>query len=142
MKIENQSLQEKTDKLNAEIKKYEQIDNSHRKELEHQEKDLARLQQENEQERKKFFELRSGIDLDNEKIMQYESNTNGALSSVHSGDYQMVFLVNPTKIEQILEITGNSLIMPRKSTYFHPKIVSGLVFNKIDPYETVYTPRQ
>jgi uncharacterized protein (DUF1015 family) len=53
----------------------------------------------------------------------------------------MVFLVNPTKIEQILEITGNSLIMPRKSTYFHPKIVSGLVFNKIDPYETVYTPR-
>ncbi|MBW1674951.1 MAG: DUF1015 family protein, partial [Deltaproteobacteria bacterium] len=81
-------------------------------------------------------------DLDNEKIMQYESNTNGALSSVHSGDYQMVFLVNPTKIEQILEITGNSLIMPRKSTYFHPKILSGLVFNKIDPYETVYTPRQ
>jgi len=80
-------------------------------------------------------------ELDNEKIIQYESNTNGALTSVHSGDYQMVFLVNPTKIEQILEITGNSLIMPRKSTYFHPKIVSGLVFNKIDPYETVYTPR-
>ena len=46
------------------------------------------------------------------------------------------------KIEQLLEITGNSLIMPRKSTYFHPKILSGLVFNKIDPYETVYTPRQ
>lgn len=81
-------------------------------------------------------------DLDNEKIIQYESNTNVALSSVHSGNYQMVFLVNPTKIEQILEITGNSLIMPRKSTYFHPKILSGLVFNKIDPYETVYTPKQ
>ena len=81
-------------------------------------------------------------ELDNEKIIQYESNTNGALTSVHSGNYQMVFLVNPTKIEQILEITGNSLIMPRKSTYFYPKIVSGLVFNKIDPYETVYTHRQ
>jgi uncharacterized protein (DUF1015 family) len=80
-------------------------------------------------------------DLDNEKIIQYESNTNAALSSVRSGDYQMAFLMNPTKIEQILEVTGNSLIMPRKSTYFHPKIVSGLVFNKIDPYETVYTPR-
>jgi len=81
-------------------------------------------------------------DLDNEKIIQYQSNTNRALASVHSGDYQMVFLVNPTKIKQILEITGNSLIMPRKSTYFHPKVVSGLVFNKIDPYETVHTPRQ
>ena len=81
-------------------------------------------------------------DLDNEKIIQYESNTNGALSLVHSGDYQMVFLMNPTKIEQILEITGNFLIMPRKSTYFHPKVVSGLVFNKIDPYEAAYSPKQ
>ena len=79
-------------------------------------------------------------DLDNEKIIQYESNTNVALSSVHSGNYQMVFLVNPTKIEQIMEITGDSLIMPRKSTYFHPKVLSGLVFNKIDPYEIVETP--
>jgi len=76
-----------------------------------------------------------------EKIIQYESNTNGALSLVHSGDYQMVFLMNPTKIEQILEITGNFLIMPRKSTYFHPKVVSGLVFNKIDPYEAAYSPK-
>jgi uncharacterized protein (DUF1015 family) len=81
-------------------------------------------------------------ELDNEKIIQYKSNTNEALSSVHSGEYQMVFLVNPTKIEQILEITGNSLIMPRKSTYFHPKILSGLVFNKIDPYETIQIPKQ
>ncbi|TET93579.1 MAG: DUF1015 domain-containing protein [Desulfobacteraceae bacterium] len=81
-------------------------------------------------------------DLDNEKIIQYESNTNGALSSVHSGDYQMVFLVNPPKIEQMVEVTGNSLLMPRKSTYFHPKILSGLVFNKIDPYETIQIPGQ
>ncbi len=76
-------------------------------------------------------------DLDDEKIIHYESNTNRALSSVLSGESQMVFLVNPTKIEQILEVTGNSLLMPRKSTYFYPKIISGLVFNKIDPRETI-----
>ena len=76
-------------------------------------------------------------DLDDEKIIHYESNTNSALSSVLSGESQMVFLVNPTKIEQILEVTGNSLLMPRKSTYFYPKIISGLVFNKIDPQETI-----
>jgi uncharacterized protein (DUF1015 family) len=73
--------------------------------------------------------------LDDEKIIRYESNTISALSSVLSGESQMVFLVNPTKIEQILEVTGNSLLMPRKSTYFYPKIISGLVFNKIDPRE-------
>jgi len=81
-------------------------------------------------------------DLDNEKIIQYESNTNGALSLVFSGEYQMVFLLNPTKMEQMVEVTGNSLLMPRKSTYFYPKILSGLVFNEIDPYETIQASGQ
>jgi len=76
-------------------------------------------------------------DLDDETIIHYESSTNSALSSVLRGDFQMVFLVNPTKIEQILEVTGTSLLMPRKSTYFYPKIISGLLFNKIDPRETI-----
>jgi uncharacterized protein (DUF1015 family) len=81
-------------------------------------------------------------DLDDEKIIQYESNTGVALSSVLSGVYQMVFLLNPTKIEQIMEVTGNSLLMPRKSTYFYPKILTGLVFNKIDPHEIIQIPGQ
>jgi uncharacterized protein (DUF1015 family) len=76
-------------------------------------------------------------DLDDEKIIHYESNTISALSLVLSGEYQMAFLVNPTKIEQILEVTGNCLLMPRKSTYFYPKIISGLVFNTIDPQEEI-----
>ncbi|UCG66003.1 MAG: DUF1015 family protein, partial [Deltaproteobacteria bacterium] len=65
-----------------------------------------------------------------------------ALSSVLSGAYQMVFLVNHTKIEQIMEVTGNFLLMPRKSTYFYPKILTGLVFNKIDPHEIIQIPGQ
>jgi uncharacterized protein (DUF1015 family) len=79
-------------------------------------------------------------DLDNERIIQYESNTGRVLSMILSGEYQMAFLVNPTKIEQVLEVTGNSLLMPRKSTYFYPKIASGLVFNKLDPRETIHVP--
>jgi uncharacterized protein (DUF1015 family) len=75
--------------------------------------------------------------LDDEKTIHYESNTISALSSVLSGESQMVFLLNPARIDQILEVTGNSLLMPRKSTYFYPKIISGLVFNKIDPREAI-----
>ena len=92
-----------------------------------------------------IFQRTLGIkrdDLDDERIIQYESDTGRALSSVLSGDYQMVFLVNPTKIGQILEVTGNSLLMPRKSTCFHPKILTGLVFNKIDPHEMIQIPGQ
>jgi uncharacterized protein (DUF1015 family) len=80
-------------------------------------------------------------DLDNESIIKYESSANDALSLVFSGDCRMAFLVNPTKIEQVVEITGNSLLMPRKSTYFYPKILTGLVLNKIDPYEKIMTIR-
>lgn len=76
-------------------------------------------------------------DMDNEQNFHYQSNMNKAIASINSKDNQMAFLLNPTKIDQVKEIAGNSLIMPRKSTYFYPKVLSGLVFNKIDPYESI-----
>ncbi len=92
-----------------------------------------------------IFQRTLGIkreDLDDERIIQYESNTGAALSSVLSGDNQIVFLVNPTRMEQVMEVTGNSLLMPRKSTYFYPKILTGLVLNKINPKEEIQVPGQ
>jgi uncharacterized protein (DUF1015 family) len=76
-------------------------------------------------------------DMDNEEIFHYESDMGKALSLVDTGVYQMVFLLNPTKIEHVKEVASNSLVMPRKSTYFYPKILTGLVFNKIDPHEFI-----
>ncbi len=79
-------------------------------------------------------------DLDNTSIFHYTTDIGRAIDQVRSGKYQMAFLLNPTKIEAIKEITLNSLIMPRKSTYFYPKILTGLVFNKVDPNETIQLP--
>lgn len=79
-------------------------------------------------------------DLDNDEIFHYESSISKATSLVDSGDYKMAFLLNPTKIDQVREIAANRLIMPRKSTYFYPKIITGLVFNKINPYEVIPVP--
>ena len=76
-------------------------------------------------------------DLDNEEIFHYTSDHKMALSSVQSKDYEMAFLLNPTKIDQVRNIAEHSLVMPRKSTYFYPKITTGLVFNKIDPDEII-----
>jgi uncharacterized protein (DUF1015 family) len=75
--------------------------------------------------------------MDDEQNFHYQSNMEKAISAIHSKTYQLAFLLNPTKIDQVQEIAGNSLIMPRKSTYFYPKVLSGLVFNKIDPYESI-----
>ena len=79
-------------------------------------------------------------DMDNEEVFHYESDMGKALSLVDSGAYQMVFLLNPTKIKHVKEVASNALVMPRKSTYFYPKILTGLVFNKIDPYEFIKVP--
>ena len=48
------------------------------------------------------------------------------------GDYQLAFFINPPSIEEIFLIANASETMPQKSTYFYPKIYSGLVINKIE----------
>lgn len=79
-------------------------------------------------------------DLDDEEIFQYQSNLSTAVSDVASGKYQMVFLLNPTRMAHVTEVAGNGLVMPRKSTYFYPKVLTGLVLNKIDPHEIIQVP--
>jgi len=79
-------------------------------------------------------------DLDDEETFHYQSSLRAAVSQVRAGDYQMAFLLNPTKMEQVKGIAGNSLVMPRKSTYFYPKVLTGLVFNKVNPKEIIHVP--
>ncbi|MHB0975612.1 MAG: DUF1015 domain-containing protein [Candidatus Aquicultorales bacterium] len=55
-----------------------------------------------------------------------------AVKAVDDGAYQAAFLLNPTKIEQIRSIADKGETMPQKSTYFYPKLLSGLVFNKLE----------
>ena len=55
-----------------------------------------------------------------------------AIQFVEEGDYDLSFLMNPTKIEEIKAIAEVGEHMPQKSTYFLPKMLSGLVMYKID----------
>ncbi|MCL4499519.1 MAG: DUF1015 domain-containing protein, partial [Chloroflexi bacterium] len=50
---------------------------------------------------------------------------------VTEGSYQAAFFLNPTKISQVKAVANNGETMPQKSTYFYPKLLSGLVFNKL-----------
>jgi uncharacterized protein (DUF1015 family) len=79
-------------------------------------------------------------DLDDEEIFQYQSDSSKALSEVALGKHQMVFFLNPTRMAHVTEVAGNGLVMPRKSTYFYPKVLTGLVFNRIDPHEIIQVP--
>jgi len=59
--------------------------------------------------------------------LRYEKDAGQAIASVQSGTSQAVFLMNPTKIEQVRSVASSGMVMPQKSTYFYPKILSGLV---------------
>ena len=69
--------------------------------------------------------------LDNEKLIGYASTADKALQSIDSEAFDVAFLLNPTRIEQVQEVAQQGLIMPRKSTYFYPKVKSGLVMNTL-----------
>ena len=78
-----------------------------------------------------FMEL-LGFDqarLDNERLSGYSSKGAQAIEAVDSGAYDVAFLLNPTKIDQVKAIAEEGLIMPRKTTYFYPKVVTGQVIN-------------
>lgn len=67
-----------------------------------------------------------------ENSIKFTTDEKEAVSLVANGGYQMAFLLNPTKISSVREIADNGEIMPQKSTYFYPKLLSGLVFNKLE----------
>jgi uncharacterized protein (DUF1015 family) len=71
--------------------------------------------------------------LDNEKLITYSSREKDAIEMVLNGDYDVAFILNPTKIEQVKQVAQKGLIMPRKSTYFYPKVISGHVLNSLVP---------
>jgi uncharacterized protein (DUF1015 family) len=44
---------------------------------------------------------------------------------------QLAFLLNPTKISEIIKVASAGDKMPQKSTYFYPKLLTGLVINDL-----------
>ncbi len=53
------------------------------------------------------------------------------VSQVDKGAKQAAFFVNPTKMKQIEMVTAAGERMPQKSTFFYPKVFTGLVINKL-----------
>lgn len=69
--------------------------------------------------------------LDNDQLIDYTSIAEDAAEAVYNGRCDMSFILNPTRMEQVREIAEKGLIMPRKSTYFYPKVGAGLVLNDL-----------
>ena len=72
-----------------------------------------------------------GIDetqLNEGKVIQYTNDIEEGLSEVRKGNAEIAFFPNPTKISEVIKVSDNQELMPRKSTHFYPKPISGLLF--------------
>jgi len=61
----------------------------------------------------------------------YARDTAEALAMVRSGSYEVAFLMRPTPVQQVREVAAAGENMPPKSTYFFPKLLTGLLFNPL-----------
>ncbi len=61
----------------------------------------------------------------------YARDTPEALAMVDSGDYDAAFLVRPTRVQQVRDLAAAGENMPPKSTFFYPKLLTGLLFNPL-----------
>jgi uncharacterized protein (DUF1015 family) len=86
-----------------------------------------------------------GLDHDrceNENLIDYFSDPDAALDcavkeSTGTGMTSAIFLMNNTEVAQVKNVSDAELVMPHKSTYFYPKILTGLVMNRMVEGEKV-----
>jgi uncharacterized protein (DUF1015 family) len=79
---------------------------------------------------KKILGMSAG-DIAAKRGIGYTPSIDAARAKLDAGDYQAAFLLRPTPIEQVREVAAAGETMPPKSTYFFPKLLTGLVFNPL-----------
>ncbi|HVA39740.1 MAG TPA: hypothetical protein VNF49_03695, partial [Candidatus Binataceae bacterium] len=65
-------------------------------------------------------------------LVDYTIDARAALAEVAAGGADGAFLMNPPAIADVEAVSGAGAVMPEKSTYFFPKLLTGLVLNPLD----------
>jgi uncharacterized protein (DUF1015 family) len=81
--------------------------------------------------------LRGALEMSEEDIahvrgLDYARSTEEARSRVLAGDAAAAFFMSPTPVELVRQVAAAGEVMPPKSTYFFPKVLTGLVLNPLD----------
>ncbi len=75
-----------------------------------------------------------GIDKENmanQINLTYTKYFEEAIGFVDEGKFQCSFILNPTRVTEIRDVAAAGEKMPQKSTYFYPKMITGLVMNDL-----------
>jgi uncharacterized protein (DUF1015 family) len=72
------------------------------------------------------------LDVEDKDTVRFNPSAEELIEQVNNDTSLIAFFLNPTKVQQIVEVALGGNKMPPKSTYFYPKVLSGLVINKHD----------
>jgi uncharacterized protein (DUF1015 family) len=85
------------------------------------------------------YELLEGDGLDVDVVdalapqgVSYTPRRDEAVAAVDRGDAEAAFLLRPTRIDDVFTRARQGQVMPQKTTYFYPKLTSGLLFQPLD----------
>lgn len=67
-----------------------------------------------------------------ESYITYVRGADAAVKKVETGQAQVAFLLNPTRLDQMRDIAYEGNVMPQKSTDFYPKVLSGLMMYSLE----------
>jgi uncharacterized protein (DUF1015 family) len=81
--------------------------------------------------------LQAVFGIDDERLaagsaVSYAQDEREAVQAVSHRDAELAFLLNATPIEQVLAVADAGARMPQKSTYFQPKLPTGLVLRALE----------
>ena len=72
-----------------------------------------------------------GMDIEDKKRILFSPDASELIEQAQGYRDAVVFMLNPVKMTQIMSVAVEGERMPSKSTYFYPKVLSGLVINKL-----------
>lgn len=67
-----------------------------------------------------------------QRNVRYLKDDRRLVEAVAAGEGQLGFLVKPTTVRQVLDVAASGEVMPQKSTFFYPKVPTGLLFHPLD----------
>jgi uncharacterized protein (DUF1015 family) len=73
-----------------------------------------------------------GLDLDRlEGHLDFAKSVDDAVAALEGGDYRLAAFLGATPMDEVRAVAERGETMPQKSTYFYPKLLTGLVFNAL-----------
>lgn len=75
------------------------------------------------------------VNMANQINLRYTRDFEEACAAADSDEYNCSFILNSTKVSEIKDVALAGEKMPQKSTYFYPKLITGLVMNELQAWD-------